>query len=232
MMTSENSMANPETAGELYVSRFTSWAPGLSSAEDWQDWAAGKRDIPESEDCPGLLFTDPLFRRRLSQLSRMTIQVVHDLLPFSDQNKLIFLSFRGEIHRQLKINRMLIETGSIMPAAFSLSVFNAPAAMATIALNLSAGYSAVYVEESRFYAGVQAAAAPILGGGAEEAVLVYADELVPPEYQGLGPEKNSPFAFAAILSPIKTAGSLPVRLSPAWPPLGSPERFLRYLYGL
>jgi hypothetical protein len=222
-------MINP-----VYVSRFSSWAPGLSSARDWRDWAEGKKEIPLSGDQPDLSFTEPLFRRRLSQLSRMTVRVVHDLLPFSDQTALSFLSFRGEINQQLKINRMLIETGSVMPAAFSLSVFNTPAALAAIALNLPGGYSAVYPGEDRFYTGLLSAAAPILGGGPEETVLVYADELVPPEYEGLGSPQNRPFAFAAVLSRVNSAvtpaSSLPVDLSREGPESSSPEQFLRYLW--
>jgi hypothetical protein len=212
--------------GPLYIPRFASWAPGLSGKAHWQEWARGNRNIRAASDSPGLAFTTPLFRRRLSQLSRMTIQVIHDLLPLGEDTKIVFVSFRGEIARQLRINRMLIEDGDVSPAVFSLSVFNTPPALAAIALNLTAGYSAIYPAEDRFDSGLLAAAVPILAGDAEETLLVYADELVPEEYGDLRPTDNEPLAFAALLS--RTPGGLAL-------PAGalvheSPRTFLKYLY--
>ena len=213
----------------LYIPRFASWAPGLSGPADWQEWARGNRNIQATNDSPGLTFTTPLFRRRLSQLSRMTIQVIHDLLPagassFGEDTKIVFVSFRGEIAQQFKINRMLIEAGDIPPAAFSLSVFNTPPALAAIALNLTAGYSAVYPAEDRFDTGFLAAAAPILCGDAEETVFVYADELVPREYGSLCPPCNEPLAFAALLSRSPEGLTVPAAA------MESPHTFLKYLY--
>jgi hypothetical protein len=216
----------------LYITRFTSWAPGLlSGPAEWQEWARGNRKIPATSDNPGIEFTTPLFRRRLSQLSRMTIQVIHDILPIGEDTKIVFVSFRGEIAQQLKINRMLIEEGDVTPAAFSLSVFNTPPALAAIALNLRAGYSAVYPAEDRFDSGFLAAASPILCGDAEETVLAYADELAPEEYGSLRPADNEPLAFAALLSRASEGRS------PRGPALDtdadaleSPRAFLKHLY--
>ena len=88
-------------------------------------------------EMPKLEYVDSLFRRRLSQLTRMTIEVVHDLVSSEPENaklKLVFGSFRGEIARQLKINKGLVEDAGVLPAPFSLSVFNTPPAATTIAL--------------------------------------------------------------------------------------------------
>ncbi|MDR2096055.1 MAG: beta-ketoacyl synthase chain length factor [Treponema sp.] len=226
------------TAAEavLYVSRWTAWAPGLKTTEDWGEWARGNRPIEKSGAGPALKFADPLFRRRLSQISCMTVQVLHDLMPFGEQTKIVFVSFRGELARQLKINRMLVNEGSLTPAAFSFSVFNAPPALATIALGLSAGYSAVYPAYNRFAAGLLAAAAPILCGDAAEIALAYADELIPPEYESLCPACAEPFAFAALLAakPGDTVLSLRfpsegVYAETSDGPMDSPAAFLKYL---
>jgi hypothetical protein len=176
------------TCKETYIKRFSAWAPG--------------QGIPE------LAFTDPLFRRRLSQISKMTIQVVYGLLPLSLDTKIIFLSFRGELLKQFKINKMQIEDGTITPAAFSFSVFNAPVALASIALGLKGGYSAIYPGENSFYAGLKAAHAALHTGIEEELVFVYADEEVPPEYTSLLPNCPPPFAFALLLN--RNSGTVPL----------------------
>jgi hypothetical protein len=210
-------------AGEqaaLHILRLAAWAPGVETGEEWIEWALGKREIQMSRESPGIEFTEPLFRRRLSQSSKMTIQVIHYCLPLDD-TKIVFLSFRGELARQYKINKMLIEDRALMPAAFSLSVFNAPAALASIALNLESGYSAVYPAQNSFASGLAAAFAPVLCGTAEKILLVYADEAPPPEYSGLYPEPCEPLAFGILVSRNHEAGAIPLVK-----PIDSPRAFL------
>ena len=174
---------------------------------------------PPADDlsaAPKLEWTEPIFRRRLSQLTKMTVQVVHDLFSAGtlDKNtKLVFLSFRGELEREFKVNKTLIEEESILPAAFSLSVFNAAIAQATIALGLKGGYTCVFPSGADFACGVLSAAAPVLAqGGDAKTVLVYADENVPDYYKEFLKGPNEPLAFAALLSSQKTDNSVELDL--------------------
>jgi hypothetical protein len=223
--------------------RFAAWAPGFAGIDDWKAWARGERAIPQTAESPALEYTDPLYRRRLSQVSRMTIQVIHDVLPVEKDTRLVFVSFRGELARQFSINRMLAGDGDIKPAAFSLSVFNTPPASAAIALNLEAGYTAIYPEGGSFRTGLMAALAPVISGAVREILLVYADELCPGEYGAVaggyaGSQKppgarmpacvqpQAPFAFAALLG--RGNGGTPVAISGG--ETASPEAFLKYLF--
>jgi hypothetical protein len=196
---------------EGYIARLSAWAPDIGSAGEWNEWAAGKRTMcsgltsSDEGKAPEIAYTDPLFRRRLSQISKMTIQVVHDILPLEEATKMIFLSFRGELARQYKVNKMVIEDSAIMPAAFSLSVFNAPIALASIALGLKGGYTAIYPAGNSFAAGLAVAEAALFSG-AEELLFVYADEVVPQEYKCLSRNLAAdgttphPLAFAILLT--------------------------------
>jgi hypothetical protein len=225
------------SAGDtLFVTRFTAWAPGFGDPHAWDEWVKGSRDIPAVKDGPELAFTDPVFRRRLSQISRMTIQVLHDLMPLRDDTKVVFLSFRGELTRQFKINKMIIEDQAVLPAAFSLSVFNTPPALAVMALGLTAGYTAVYPADG-FRSALLAAAAPILSGSAGETALIYADEFCPPEYGDLCPQDNAPLAFGAVLSGAagEDGGEPAIPLPLAGGPSAgdvpeSPGEFLKHLF--
>lgn len=174
---------------------------------------------PPADDpaaAPKLEWTEAIFRRRLSQLTKMTVQVVHDI--FSDgtldkNTKLVFVSFRGELEREFKVNKTLIQEESILPAAFSLSVFNAAIAQATIALGLKGGYTCVFPNGADFASGVLSAAAPVLAQGDDaKTVLVYADENVPDYYKEFLKGPNEPLAFAALLSSQKTDNSVELDL--------------------
>ena len=96
----------------FYLSNITAWAPGLSDDEKlWSDWADDKIQIEQIKESPKLEYTDPLFRRRLSQITKMTVHVVHNLLEKSHVNKdtkVVFISLRGEIEREFTINKGLI----------------------------------------------------------------------------------------------------------------------------
>jgi hypothetical protein len=208
--------------GEVCVERLSAWAPGITGIAEWREWAKGGRFIAASNESPGLDFTTPVFQRRLSQLTRMTIQVLHDIMPLENV-KTVFVSFRGEITAQYKINRMLIEDGELKPAAFSLSVFNTAPAEASIALGLTSGYTAIY--PGNFRDGLLAAAAPVLCGKRKIA-LVYADEYGPPEYGALC--SHVPLAFAALLSPNQEGQGVSLSIGEDAGLMASPERFLQY----
>ena len=220
---------------EINITRFSAWAPGINSSDEWYEWAAGKREIESSGKSPDIAFTDPIFRRRLSQISKMTIQVVHDILPVEEGTKLFFISFRGELARQYQTNRMLIEENSLMPAAFSLSVFNAPAALATMAFGLKGGYCATYPGNGSFTAGLAAAEAALLYGDGKEIVFIYADEEVLENYREVCGEYSPPLAFALLLSkdPCSTTDKPDrVLLSSLKEAVDNPHGFLKQLLAI
>ncbi len=213
----------------LYATKPACWAPGLDGDTAWKDWLEGRRAIERTAAMPPLSFTALLFRRRLSQLSRMTVQVVHDALELAGLGagqektgtaavggssatgiaglKQSFVSFRGELARQLSINRTLIIEQDVLPASFSLSVFNTPMALASIACGLTGGYSVLFPPADAFYDGFCAACAPLLCGEEDRLLFVYADEAVPAEYAAFCPDDADPLAFACILSASVPCGS-------------------------
>ena len=168
---------------ELYINRRAYWAPPADNQ------AAS----------PPLDFVSPLLKRRLSQLTRMTIEVVHQVLDAAPESGLVFVSSGGESARQLQVDRMLIEDGGILPAPFSLSVFNASPAM-------------LYPVKNIFKEGLAYGAAPIMAGETESVILVFADQQLPEEYVPVAePEDRiSPYAAAFVLSSVKEEGSIPI----------------------
>ena len=181
---------------ELYINRWAYWAPPADNQ------AAS----------PSLDYVSPLLKRRLSQLTRMTIEVVHQVLDAAPETPLVFVSSGGESARQLQVDRMLIEDGGILPAPFSLSVFNASPAMATIALCMKGGYTALYPAGNILEEAFACGAAPIMAGETESVILVVADQQLPAEYKAIAePEDDiSPYAAAFVLSSVKQEGSVPV----------------------
>ncbi len=191
---------------ELYISKVCCWAPSVTTEEDWAEWKKGNKEIEDSEDAPKLEYTSPLFRRRLSQICRMTIQVVHDLLEKTNCGdiKQIFTSFRGEIKKEFTINEQLIKEKSILPASFSLSVFNAPIAQASLACKLKSGYTVAFPSKRDFSSILLTAVSSVVCGRDEKVMFIYADEKVPDVYRNgkgsLSPKDSEALAFALVIS--------------------------------
>lgn len=215
----------------FYISNVTAWAPGIGDdKEAWQNWANDNAQIEQIKESPKLEYTDPLFRRRLSQITKMTVHVVHKLLEESHVNKdtkIVYLSLRGEVERVFSINKTLIEDGMILPAAFSLSVFNTPISSATLAFGMKGGYSVIFPSKNDFAQGFKTAVAPILAGREKEIIFVYSDELVPEQYGDKRPEENIPLAYAFTISAEKKDNC--ISFDDFSDVSSSPVDFLKYL---
>ena len=216
---------------KFYISNVTAWAPGLTDdISAWKEWANDNAVIEQIKESPKLEYTDPLFRRRLSQITKMTVHVVHSLLEKTNINKetkIVFVSLRGEIEREFTINKGLIEDGMILPAGFSLSVFNTPISSATLAFGLKGGYSVIYPSKNNFSDAFKTAVAPVLAGTEKEIIFVYADELVPELYQDKRPEENIPLAFACVISSESKENG--IEFDDFSNLEKSPSKFLKYL---
>ena len=106
----------------VYVTRFSAWT---------------------DEHPPKLNFVPMLFRRRLSDITKMVVQTVHDVSEGLSHTHVTFASEFGEIQRQYKISEGILSSGEVSPAQFSLSVFNIPASASSIVEQNMVGHSAV-----------------------------------------------------------------------------------------
>jgi hypothetical protein len=162
----------------------------------WSFWSPGKG----SSDSPPLSFVSPMLKRRLSQLSRMAMHVIHEVSQGRQDVKITFSSEYGEIAQQLKISEEILESGKVSPAKFSNSVFNTPVAVATIAEKNTAGYSAISAGKNSFYYGLCECIAALRSGMDKERIFVNGDELIPELYQVLSGGANTPFILALFLT--------------------------------
>ena len=141
----------------------------------------------EAHPKPDVSFVPMLTRRRLSYVSRMVVLVSDQISRDKNGNKLppckvTFSSQFGEITQQLKISETLIDTGMVSPAHFSLSVFNASVANATILESNTAGYSAVFSGKDAFSTGLTDCLAALDIEEADSRTFIFADELIPETY--------------------------------------------------
>lgn len=161
----------------------------------------------EARPKPDVSFVPMLTRRRLSYISRMVVLVSDQVSRDKDGNKLTpckvtFASQFGEISQQLKISQALLDTGMVSPAHFSLSVFNASIANASILETNTAGYSAVFSGKDAFTTGLTDCIAALESESADTRTFIFADELIPETYAPVAgvPYPNAVCAIALRLT--------------------------------
>ncbi len=161
----------------------------------------------EAHPKPDVSFVPMLTRRRLSYISRMVVLVSDQVSRDNEGNKLTpckvtFASQFGEISQQLKISQTLLDTGLVSPAHFSLSVFNASIANASILETNTAGYSAVFSGKDAFTTGLTDCIAALESESADTRTFIFADELIPETYAPVAgvPYPNAVCAIALRLT--------------------------------
>lgn len=161
----------------------------------------------EAHPKPDVSFVPMLTRRRLSYISRMVVLVSAQVSCDNEGNKLTpckvtFASQFGEISQQLKISQSLLDTGMVSPAHFSLSVFNASIANASILETNTAGYSAVFSGKDAFTTGLTDCIAALESESADSRTFIFADELIPETYAPVAgvPYPNAVCAIALRLT--------------------------------
>jgi hypothetical protein len=176
-----------------------------------------KAFVPSEEaPQPDVKFVPMLTRRRLSLLSKMVVFVNDAVSKDLPPCKVTFASQYGEISQQLKISDTLLQTGNVSPAHFSLSVFNASIANATILEKNTAGYSAVFSGKDAFRYGLADCVAALESGSEKERIFIFADEKIPETYAPVAGVSypNAYCALALRLSVEKTEGSIELDHSP------------------
>lgn len=161
----------------------------------------------EARPKPDVSFVPMLTRRRLSYISRMVVLVSDQVSRDNEGNKLTpckvtFASQFGEISQQLKISQTLLDTGMVSPAHFSLSVFNASIANASILETNTAGYSAVFSGKDAFTTGLTDCIAALESESTDTRTFIFADELIPETYAPVAgvPYPNAVCAIALRLT--------------------------------
>jgi hypothetical protein len=129
-----------------------------------------------------LSFIDPMLRRRLSPMARMSLKVAHDCARGLPSVRLVYASRHGELSRTTAMLNGLAAGEIVSPTAFSMSVFNASAGLFSIVRNDIAPTTAISAAEESFGFGLLEACLQLASEPQRPVLLVYADEPVPEIY--------------------------------------------------
>lgn len=170
--------------------------------ENWCAFLPGRtegqaRGLLSADEALDVSFLPPMKRRRLSNLSRLSLRLAEVVAP-DFQGYCVFGSQHGELITTQKLLESIVQGEIVSPAGFSASVHNTAVGLHSINVNntypctsLSAGMDTLamcFVE----------ACALLESGEAQQVLLVCADDVVPEGLAGYVDE-NEMRGFAAMI---------------------------------
>ena len=135
--------------------------------DSWAFWSSGE----DFRSVPDLSFLPSRMKRRMSQLSRMIIEIGHTLIQGCAVDDVIFASRYGELNRQLEITEGILDKNEVSPAAFSQSVFNTPVALVSLHEKIKGTTRAICAGEESFMMGASPIDTVIRNAGCRSCTL-------------------------------------------------------------
>lgn len=197
---------------DVSVGKWAAWAPGVETPADWEQWARGERTIGPLDAKPAVSFVKPLVRRRLSRLSKMSLEVAEACSLDAAAPFYVFCSRFGEYTRTVEALSGLVRGEPISPAMFSQSVHNTSAGHYTINHSDQTPTTTVAAAEATLEAGFLEAWTALDSGKASRALVVYHDEPLPDPFENPYPVLDIPIAAAFVVGLPDHGG----RLSLSW----------------
>ena len=168
--------------------------------KNWSAWMPGMIDDRVQVD---LSFANPMMRRRLSKLSRITLHTAHNCFQKTQHHEniiLIFCSQYGEIQQTSEILKTLAEKEDVSPLAFSQSVHNTSVGLFSIAEKLQSPSIVISAGNSSLEFAFIEAWAQMQTDHKSNILLVYHDEPLPKVFSASRKNLDSPIALAFLLA--------------------------------
>ncbi|MEE4157218.1 beta-ketoacyl synthase chain length factor [Pseudomonas viridiflava] len=182
------------------IARWRAWAPGLASADEWEQWSRTPTRLQDSNEAPDVSFLPAMQRRRLGRMARMAFAVGWPLSDGHERMPLVFVSRHGETPRTFDILRDLAADEPMSPTQFSLSVHNAVIGLWSILRGETSEMTALAAAGDGLEYGVFEAAA-LLAEGAPAVLLVVTEEQPPHAYARWIDDVPFPYAVGLLLTP-------------------------------
>jgi hypothetical protein len=135
-----------------------------------------------STSSPDAAFVEPMLRRRLSRLAKMSLRVAHDCAHDIPDVRFVFASRHGEMTRTTAMLNDLAAEEDVSPSTFSMSVLNASTGLFSILQHNTAPSTAISAMTESFGYGLLEACLQLADKPEQPVLLVYADEPIPAVY--------------------------------------------------
>ncbi|RTZ17705.1 3-oxoacyl-ACP synthase [Vibrio aquaticus] len=171
---------------------------GFSMSQDWESWANTLHWPEETQLITSAI--PPMMRRRMSNLSKLAVQTSVELLNEHDVDYLVFASRHGELHRSAALLEDILKGEEASPMAFSQSVHNTAAGLATIATKKAIPLTSIAAGDNTFQSAILDAWLYLDSHPDHKVLVIDFDEPLPECYQEFEVQDYRGYALGLVLS--------------------------------
>jgi hypothetical protein len=186
---------------EFSIKRCVTWGGGLTTTQDWQNYAKGETTLEHSQELPPLKQIPAMQRRRLSPFAKLTL---HCALNAADECLTtvpsVFASRHGDITKTTKLISDTAAKEDLSPTQFGLSVHNAVGGLFSIYTGNKAPLTAMSAGEDTFFTAVIDALCKLSANDYSQILVVFTETHVPEIYQQYIAQHEVDIACALLLS--------------------------------
>lgn len=182
------------------ITKIHALSPGLENKSDWMVWALQKSPSLQKPDFPAVALVPPAMRRRMSNLSKLAVQVAAELSEKEEIHYTVFSSKHGEIQRTLSLLLSVLSGDDASPIAFSQSVHNTAAGLFTIATKKAIPANSIAAGEDSFHCALLDAFLYLHDHPEHRVLVIDFDESLPDIYRHHVPSPDAPYAIGMVLS--------------------------------
>ncbi|WP_261874768.1 beta-ketoacyl synthase chain length factor [Vibrio rarus] len=183
---------------QFNIDAWNAYSPGVSTPAEWRLWAQSGTWPEESKLVTALI--PPMMRRRMSNLSKLAVQTTLELLDEHEVDYLVFSSRHGELHRSVQLINDIVQGEQASPMAFSQSVHNTAAGLATIAAKKPIPVTSIAASQNTFHSALVEAWSYLQSYPSHKVLVINFDEPLPDAYTIYENQVYRGFGLGLVLS--------------------------------
>ncbi len=183
------------------IERWDVWSAGIRGEDAWRKNLPGSNDSIHSSSLSDAecLYLKPRQKRRLSHISKITLDVAFGAVSEYQSLPTVFASRRGEVGRMAELLKSICSGEDASPMGFSLSVHNTASGLFSINSGNQSASTAIAAGHDTVVSALLEANAQ-LASGKEKVLLVIAEETMPEVYASFAGDNEQPVAAAFVLN--------------------------------
>ncbi|MCK6264361.1 beta-ketoacyl synthase chain length factor [Vibrio sp. ZSDE26] len=191
-------MSNQTQIASFEIVDYLAQSAGIHLPEQWQQWANDNQWPQEGK--VEVSHIPPMMRRRMSSLSKLALQTALQLLNKHNVDYLVFASRHGELQRSAALIKDIVQGEEASPMAFSQSVHNTAAGLATIAAKKPLPATSIAAGVNTFQSAIVDAWLYLTQHPTHKVLLIDFDEPVPEIYEQYENQQYNGYSLGLILS--------------------------------
>ncbi|WP_407331328.1 beta-ketoacyl synthase chain length factor [Enterovibrio sp. 27052020O] len=177
----------------------TALSPGLENQDDWANWCHNGYQWPTDSGMPPTSAIPAMMRRRMSNISKLAVQIAAQLTQHDSVNFAVFSSRHGELQRTITLLTDILAGEEASPTAFSQSVHNTAAGLFTIATKQAVPATSLSGGEDSFHYALTEAAIYLAENPTHKVLIIDFDAPLPAPYTPFEIHHLPPYALGMVV---------------------------------